>query len=143
MEWSSLTGNLSKPLSASKSAETVRDSGDWNISGSRNNTNQLYHNGDSGSFCSQDAEWKQNHAFRTIWKREINILHWAGEKSLEIYMMHGLVLNILMPEVKPLFPSPEGYGYIFGNFIITLILCALFISLLSHNGLLKRILGMK
>ena len=73
----------------------------------------------------------------------MSILHWAGKKSLEIYMIHGLLLNILMPGVKPYFSSPSGYGYVFANFIITLILCALFISLLSKNRYVKRILGMK
>ncbi len=68
---------------------------------------------------------------------------WAGEKSLEIYMVHGLLLNVLMPEVKPIFPSIMGYGLISGNFVITIILCVVIISLISQNNVLKKLLGMK
>ena len=62
---------------------------------------------------------------------------------MEIYMVHVFLLDVLKPEVKPVFPSIAGYGLIIGNFVITIILCALVISLISHNNVLRRLLGMK
>lgn len=58
-------------------------------------------------------------------------------------MVHGLLLNILMPEVEPVFPSVIAYGLITGNFVITVILSFMVISLTSHNQVLKKLLGMK
>lgn len=81
---------------------------------------------------------------RTLWKQRIgNAFLWAGKKSLEIYMVHGLLLNVLMPNMKPEFPSISGYGLIVGNFVITITLCVVVINLISQNSILKKILGMK
>ena len=60
-----------------------------------------------------------------------------------IYMVHGLLLNVLMPNTKPEFPSISGYGLIAGNFVITIVLCAVVISVISQSSILKKLLGMK
>lgn len=41
---------------------------------------------------------------------------WAGKQSLEIYMMHGLLLNIFKSSVAIQFSSIEGYLLTAGNF---------------------------
>ena len=58
-------------------------------------------------------------------------------------MVHGLLLNVLMPKAKPEFPSIEGYGLITGNFVITITLCVVVISLVSQSNILKKLLGIK
>lgn len=58
-------------------------------------------------------------------------------------MVHGLVLNVLMPEMKPVFPSVAGYGIVIGNFLITLLLCTALISLLAQSKMLRKLLGIK
>lgn len=58
-------------------------------------------------------------------------------------MVHGLLLNVLMPNTKPEFPSISGYGLIAGNFVITIVLCVVVIGMISQSTVLKKILGMK
>lgn len=68
---------------------------------------------------------------------------WAGKRSLEIYMIHGLLLNILRPHMEIEFSSIPGYFLTIGNFIITIGLCAIVIELLNQNIYLKKILSIR
>ena len=77
-------------------------------------------------------------------KEKINILfQWAGKKCLEIYMIHGLVLNIFKAGVEIQFSSIEGYLLTAGNFALTLGFCAIVINLLSSNPVLKKVLSIR
>lgn len=79
-----------------------------------------------------------------IWKKCLNeLLIWAGKRSLEIYMLHGLLLNIFKSNTEVGFNSIEGYVLSFANFIFTVLLCAIVISLLSKNFLLKKFLSIR
>ena len=53
----------------------------------------------------------------------------ADEMNPEMYMVHELLLDVLMPNTRPVFLSVSGYGLIVGNFVITIVLCAFAISL--------------
>ena len=64
---------------------------------------------------------------------------WAGKQSLEIYMMHGLLLNIFKSSAAIQFSSIEGYLLTAGNFALTIGLCAAVIRLLSQNVVLKKV----
>lgn len=66
---------------------------------------------------------------------------WAGKQSLEIYMMHGLLLNIFKSSVAIQFSSIEGYLLTAGNFALTIGLCAVVIRLLNQNVVLKKVLN--
>ena len=80
----------------------------------------------------------------TIWEKSLNdLLIWAGKRSLEIYMLHGLLLNIFKSNTEVGFNSIEGYVLSFANFIFTVLLCAIVISLLSKNFLLKKFLSIR
>lgn len=68
---------------------------------------------------------------------------WAGKHSLEIYMIHGLLLNIFKSSVPVQFNSIQGYLLTAGNFFLTVGLCGLAIELLSHNKLLKKALSIR
>ena len=140
----SLSGDLSYPLSASKSVTEIGEAANKQHRGFCTDIKQLPNNGRIDDVDSQTAKFKQDATTVSVWSQRIgNCFHWAGKKSLEIYMVHGLVLNVLMPENKPVFPSIVGYGLIGGNFVITVLLCAAVISLISQNSILKKILGMK
>ena len=94
--------------------------------------------------CGESNKLEQGVETCSLWKQRVgNWFLWAGKKSLEIYMVHGLLLDVLMPKAKPEFPSIEGYGLITGNFVITITLCVVVISLVSQNNILKKILGIK
>lgn len=64
---------------------------------------------------------------------------WTGKHSLEIYMMHGLLLNIFKSSAAIQFSSIEGYLLTAGNFALTIGLCAAVIRLLSQNVVLKKV----
>ena len=139
-----LTGDLSHPLPAALSAEDGRDTFDGKHTGYCANDKQLRNDSSSDTLCGQANELEQGVEVGALWKQRIsNLFLWAGEKSLEIYMVHGLLLNVLMPNTKPEFPSISGYGLIAGNFVITIVLCAVVISVISQSSILKKLLGMK
>ena len=136
--------DLSHPLPVTDSAEDDGDTDNEKYSRDSADASQLSDHGNTDNFCGQVSERKQNTKFDSIWKQRVSKgFLWAGKKSLEIYMLHGLLLDVLMPEVKPIFPSIKGYGLISGNFVITIILCVIVISLISQNNVLKKLLGMK
>lgn len=116
MEWYSFPRDLSQPLPATESDETAKPSNGNKRSGAGDNNGELFADDITNCVCRQSIENKLFDETRPVWKQGLRILQWAGKRSLEIYMIHGLVLNVLRPEVKPIFPSPVGYGYIFGNY---------------------------
>ncbi len=136
--------DLSHPLPVTDSAEDAGGTDNGKYSRDSADASQLSDHGSPDNYCGQVSEHKQNIETGSVWKQRISKgFLWAGEKSLEIYMVHGLLLDVLMPEVKPIFPSIMGYGLISGNFVITIILCVVIISLISQNNVLKKLLGMK
>ena len=62
---------------------------------------------------------------------------------MEIYMMHGLLLNIFKSSVAIQFSSIEGYLLTAGNFALTIGLCAVVIRLLNQNVVLKKVLSIR
>ena len=68
---------------------------------------------------------------------------WVGKRSLEIYLIHGLLLNIFKSGAIVPFSSIEGYLLTAGNFALTIGLCAGVISLLNQNRLLKKVLNIR
>lgn len=137
-------GDLSHALPATDSAEDVGSTNNGKYTGGSVDARKLSDHGSTDSSCGQVGEYKQNIEIGSVWKqRIIKGFLWAGEKSLEIYMVHGLLLDVLMPDVKPIFPGIVGYGLITGNFVITITLCVVVISLISQNRVLRKLLGMK
>ena len=143
LERSSLAGDLSHPLPALY-AEDGRDDFNGKYIGCNTNDKQLRNDCGDDTLCGQANKLKQGFETGAIRKQRVgDIFIWAGEKSLEIYMVHGLLLNVLMPNMKPEFPSISGYGLIVGNFVITFVLCVVVISIISQSSILKKMLGMK
>lgn len=62
---------------------------------------------------------------------------------MEIYMMHGLLLNIFKSSAVIQFSSIEGYLLTAGNFALTVGLCAVVIRLLDQNAVLKKVLNIR
>lgn len=62
---------------------------------------------------------------------------------MEIYMMHGLLLNIFKSSVAIQFSSIERYLLTAGNFALTVGLCAVVIRLLDQNVVLKKVLSIR
>lgn len=87
---------------------------------------------------------RENLTLFTIWKNSVvSFLLWSGRFSLELYVIHGLLLNLIKVEKIPVFLSVEGFMLSVGNYIITLALSSIVILLLGQNEFLCKILGMR
>ena len=139
-----LVGSASHALSASQleqvgqSADSVQSGGAGPGSGQLCDYGSTYCDGNSDDEPKCRAELCINRKEKV---REFFL--WAGKQSLEIYMMHGLLLNIFKSSVAIQFSSIEGYLLIAGNFALTVGLCAVVIRLLDQNAVLKKVLNIR
>ena len=92
-------------------------------------------------YNSDTPDGKKKNGFGSVGQQMIkDTLLWAGKQSLEIYLLHGFVLNLLSDKNLPAFNSVRGLVLIGINFLITILLCKLTISLLNKNKTLKKVL---
>lgn len=139
-----LAGSVPHALSASQldqvgqSADSVQSGGDEPGFGQLCNYGSDYCDGNS------DDEPKCRSEICANRKEKVSeFFLWAGKQSLEIYMMHGLLLNIFKSSVAIQFSSIEGYLLTAGNFALTVGLCAVVIRLLDQNAVLKKVLNIR
>lgn len=139
-----LVGSVSHALSASQldqvgqSADSVQSGGAGPGSGQLCDYGSTYCDGNSDDEPKCRAELCINRKEKV---REFFL--WAGKQSLEIYMMHGLLLNIFKSSAVIQFSSIEGYLLAAGNFALTIGLCAVVIRLLNQNVVLKKVLNIR
>ena len=142
--WEVQPKDMFQPSPAAQSARKCRNSNDSKYSGNNLDDCKIIANNINEVAYSENVKHKHRIEAKPVWKQRIvNGLLWAGKYSLGIYMVHGLVLNVLMPETKPIFPSIRGYCLIFVNFIITVLLCVVIINLIAQSRTLRKILGMR
>ena len=67
----------------------------------------------------------------------MEFIEWAGVNSLQIYLIHTLVINILRFNTTPLFKSVSGLLLIMGNYAMSIVLLMLIINLINTNRYLK------
>lgn len=65
------------------------------------------------------------------------ILTWFGANSLEIYLMHYLLLSLIKLDKTPVLCSPTGLSLIVVNYIITVVFTAMIIIVLNKNRVLR------
>ena len=68
------------------------------------------------------------------------MLLWIGQHSLEVYLTHYLLLNLIRVENRPPFYSPQGGVLILVNYIVTVFLTILVITAMDKNIILKFVL---
>lgn len=68
------------------------------------------------------------------------VLLWIGQHSLEVYLTHYLLLNLIRVENRPPFYSPQGGVLILVNYIVTVLLTILVITAMDKNMILKFVL---
>lgn len=71
------------------------------------------------------------------------LFSWVGEHSLEVYLLHYLLLNILQTDAAVQFCSVEGGLLTAFNFALTIGLCAIIINVLNRNIILKKVLRIR
>lgn len=141
---SEFAGNLPHAVSATQFNQIGQNSCFMQSNGTESDCSELYY---YSSFHSNDnncAKQKQSVEIYVDWKEKLNnFFLWAGKQSLEIYMIHGLLLNIFKSNVAIQFSSIEGYLLTAGNFALTMGLCAVAIHLLKQNIVLKKVLNIR
>ena len=145
MVWDTLFRNLHCSLLLSNSNEAGNDDGCKLPNGNNHNSTELCCNDNTNSSRNKASEYKPDPENIIIRKNTIseitsNALHWAGTHSLEIYLLHGLLLNIIKTVDLPEFNTWQGYLLVLINYILTVLLTCGVISLLSQNKILNKVL---
>lgn len=89
----------------------------------------------SESHIAKGAVWQM-----TLFRRIAGMLDWAGLNSLEIYLIHGFVLNILKLKSVPHFNTISGICLVGGNYFITIMILILMTALLNQSFSLRFVL---
>lgn len=142
--WNSFNGNVCYPLSISDSSSTGSSSD--GIINSRITALEYELCNSNHSDNSGNSHIKQKHSATTspLWKTSITrFFYWSGRLSLELYVVHGLLLNMLYLKTPPSFSSVLGLLLSMGNFVLTLMLSAIVICLVRKNKVLCMILGVR
>ncbi len=144
MDWEAFAESVSNALPTSQYNQVGHNTSLLQFGGTDSNFGELYYYSDSHGDNGNDAKQKQSTNVCTNRKEKIRIFFlWVGKRSLEIYMIHGLLLNILKSDVEIKFSSIEGYLLTAGNFTLTIGLCVVVISLLNQNTILKKIFNIR
>ena len=139
-----LAGSVPHTLPASQLDQAGRGTNSIQSSGARHGFGQLCDYGSTYCDGNSDDEPKCRSEICVNRKEKVSkFFLWAGKQSLEIYMMHGLLLNIFKSSVAIQFSSIEGYLLTAGNFALTIGLCAVVIRLLNQNVVLKKVLSIR
>lgn len=139
-----LVGSVSHTLSASQLDQVGQSADSVQSGGAEPGSGQLCDYGSTYCDGNSDDEQKCRAKICIIRKEKVSdFFLWAGKQSLQIYMMHGLLLNIFKSSVAIQFSSIEGYLLTAGNFALTVGLCAVVIRLLDQNGVLKKVLNIR
>ena len=139
-----LVGSVSHALSASQLDQVGQSADSVQSGGAEPGSGQLCDYGSTYCDGNSDDEQKCRAKICIIRKEKVSdFFLWAGKQSLEIYMMHGLLLNIFKSSVAIQFSSIEGYLLTAGNFALTVGLCAVVIRLLDQNAVLKKVLNIR
>lgn len=139
-----LVGSVSHALSASQLDQAGRSTNSIQSGGAGPGSGQLCDYGSTYCDGNSDDEPKCRAELCINRKEKVReFFLWVGKQSLEIYMMHGLLLNIFKSSVTIQFSSIEGYLLAAGNFALTIGLCAVVIRLLNQNVVLKKVLNIR
>ena len=139
-----LAGSISHALSASQLDQAGQSTNSIQSSGAGHSSGQLCDY--SNTYCDDNSDDEPKCRAELCINRKEKVSEfflWAGKQSLEIYMMHGLLLNIFKSSVAIQFSSIEGYLLTAGNFALTIGLCAVVIRLLNQNIVLKKVLNIR
>ena len=144
MDRRALVGGVPHALSASQFDQAGRGTNSIQSSGVEHGSGQLCDYGSTYCDGNNDDEPKCRAELCINRKEKVSeFFLWAGKQSLEIYMMHGLLLNIFKSSAAIQFSSIEGYLLTAGNFALTVGLCAVVIRLLDQNAVLKKVLSIR
>lgn len=134
---SPLNGNICGPISAAKHPSTT---GETDVRfNTRNNADisKLSTNNGLANDSNQVAEPKHTSTLYPIRKVLMEFFEWAGVNSLQLYLIHTLVINLLRFGTTPSFKSVNGLLLIMGNYVLSIVLLMMIINLINTNRYLK------
>lgn len=138
------SGSLPHTLSTPESGQGTKQPCNLQSRGTGTCADKFYGDGISRSDGNHGGKQEQNAEVCANGQEKLKrFFLWAGKCSLEIYMIHGLLLNIFKSSVPVQFSSIQGYLLTAGNFALTIGLCAIVIGLLNQNKLLKKVLSIR
>ena len=144
MGWRAFAGSVPHALSASQLNQAGQSTHSIQSGRAEHGSGQLCDYGNTYCDGNRDDEPKCRAEICINRKEKVSeFFLWAGKHSLEIYMMHGLLLNIFKSSAAIQFSSIEGYLLTAGNFALTIGLCAVVIRLLSQNVVLKKVFNIR
>lgn len=144
MDWKTFIGNLPHALFIAKSNQVGQKTNVLQYDGASVSASELYSYDISYNNINNDNRQKWSFEICINRKEKLNTFFlWAGNRSLEIYMLHGLLFSGFKSNVMIPFESIKGYLVTIGNFVLTMVLCAAIINLLNHNIILKRLLRIR
>lgn len=137
----SFSGNIYQPLFVLKHVENLNEIGCNNNIRCWSDFSKLCVNNECGSYDSNVAKSEYVLQIDIIWKSRLEMtLNWVGVHSLEIYLTHSLLINILKLSKKTEFITIPGIAVCFANFTISLVVIYIVINLLKQNQYLNTIL---
>lgn len=71
------------------------------------------------------------------------LFQWGGIYSLEIYLGHGIFLNIIPLTTQPELMSLAGLTIVIINYVLTIVITYILISLIKNNSILNYIVFAK
>lgn len=137
-------GNISCALSSAESDKASGCSTVHDADGQNYHSFEFY--GNCKSFVNNNRDFieKSDYEHDFLWKKIVSdFILFIGKNSLEIYLIHGFLLNILKSNCDISFKSAIGILTVSGNYLITVTLCLIIIELLNTNCILKNFLWAK
>lgn len=68
------------------------------------------------------------------------VLQWYGIHSLEIYLIHYLILNIIKQTILPETTTAQGMGMIVLNYFITIVMARLIVQVVNQSRLCRTVM---
>lgn len=84
--------------------------------------------------CNEINQSKSGVRFGSFWK---NSLTWIGQHSLEIYLLHGFMMNLLKTDVLFEFNTFTGITLTSINYFVTVILSSVIAMCIEKNDIIK------
>ena len=129
-----LVGNLHDTLSAFVDGESTGASDVQHIAGCAVGSTELCNNGGCCHSNHCDGQHEQSAQKRIVWQ---NFLAWIGQHSLEIYVLHGFMLNLLKVTDIVVFDTLYGIGLMAINYCATVILTGLITFLIGQSRIIR------
>lgn len=85
------------------------------------------------ALCGMSTSWKVQGKFAST-------ICWIGTRSLDIYLIHNLVLCCIRTETLSAPASISGFLLVILNFSLTVALSAVFSELINQNSIMRKVL---